>query len=415
VIAKLRGFFGFFYSVPWCVPAWGWNEFVATARALLTGTIVQGPAAERFGTRVREYLGMRFALPVNRGRTAIELGLRAMGVGPRDDVLMPSFVCRSVIDAVLSTGATPVFADIDETLNVTASSVEAALTPKTRCVIVAHLFGRPAAIDEIEELLTAKGVALMDDAAQALGARRGGRLLGTFGACGIVSCGPGKPLAGAAGGLLLTNDRRLYERAACIQPYLEMPRDVGRRAIQFWLVRRFRRYILPFSILIERVKGRGADAPHVNAALSNLDAAIALAQFDALDLNAAVRRQNARTLLDVLSMLPGRLITDFSPDGMVVKFVHLMPQSGPTVEEAIGTLARHGIEAQGGYSPLHIGRADDSRLPKTAALWRRVLCVPVETPSKVSRPIPFVQPAEAARIDAIANLPPLSAAHRPRG
>jgi dTDP-4-amino-4,6-dideoxygalactose transaminase len=415
VISKVRSFFRFFYSVPWCVPAWGWNEFVATARAFLTGTIVQGPSAERFGTRVREYLGMRFALPVNRGRTAIELGLRAMGVGPGDDILMPSFVCHSVIDAVLSTGATPVFADIDETLNVTASSVEAALTPKTKCVIVAHLFGRPAAIDEIEKLLTAKGIALMDDAAQALGARRGGRLLGSFGACGILSCGPGKPLAGAAGGLLLTNDRRLYERAAAIQQDLERPGDVAGRAIQFWLVRRFRRYTLPFTILTERVRGRGTERAHVNARLSNMDATIAIAQFDALDLNAMARRQNARTLLDVLSMLPGRLVTDFSPDGIVVKFVHLISLSGPTVQEAIGILARHGIEAQGGYSPLHTGRADDARLPNTVALWRRVLCVPVEIPSEMSRPIPFVQRAEAAGIEVIANLSPLSAAQRPRG
>lgn len=408
MIAKVRGFLRFFYSVPWCVPAWGWNEFATTAKAFLTGRIVHGPSAEQFGNAVSKYLGMKFALPVNRGRTAIELGLRAMGVGTGDDVVMPSFVCRSVIDGVLSTGATPVFADIDETLNVTASSVEAALTRTTKCVIVAHLFGRPAAIDEIEELLDTKGVALIDDAAQALGARRAGRFVGSFGVCGIVSCGPGKPLAGAAGGLLLTNDAGLYERAAAIRHGAETASAVGRRAIRFWILRRLRRYTLPFSVLIERVTGMATEPIHVDAALSNLDGAIALTQFEALHLNAAERRDNARVLLNVLAKLPGSLVTDFSPDEMVVKFVHLMPESGLSVQEAIDILARYGIEAQGGYSPLHGDRADEAHLPNTAALWRRVLCVPVETRAHLSRPIPFVQRAEAsAKVNVIANLSPL--------
>ena len=407
MIAKVRGFLRLFYSVPWCVPAWGWNEFVASAKAVLTGTVVHGDSPEQFGRAVSNYLGLKFAVPVNRGRTAIELGLRAIGVGAGDDVILPSFVCRSVLDGVLSTGATPVFADIDETLNVTPSSVELALTPATKCVIVAHLFGRPAAIDQIEAMLATKGIALMDDAAQALGASRGGRLVGSFGACGIVSCGPGKPLAGAAGGLLVTNDRRLYERAIAIRPQLETGATVGRRTIEFWMLRRLRRYTLAFSVLIERMRGSRVESAHVGAGLSNLDGAVALAQFDALHINAAQRRWNARLLKEVLTMLPGRLVTDFSPSATVVKFVHLLPESGPSVEEAIDILAAHGIEAQGGYSPLHDDLAADSRLPKTAAIWRRVLCVPVETRADASRPIQFLRRTATANIEAIAKLSPL--------
>ena len=408
MISRIRGFLRFFYSVPWCVPAWGWKELLHTVKALLTGTIVNGPYPERFGAAVREYLGMRFVIPVNRGRTAIELGLRAMGIGPGDDVLMPSFVCRSVIDAVLSTGATPVFADIDETLNVTAFTVEAALTSKTKCAIVAHLFGTPAAIDEIEVLLTSRGIALMDDAAQALGARCGDRLVGSFGACGIVSCGPGKPLAGAAGGLLLTNDKRLYDRAVAIRLERETTREVRRRAIQFWIWRRLRRYTLPFRILLGRVKGEATEPMHVNAALSNLDGAIALAQFEALARHAVERRRHARTLRDNFSLLSGKLVTDISPGGMVVKLVYLVPETGPTVEEAIDVLARNGIEAQGGYSPLHAPHGGTDRLPNTNALWQRVLCLPVETRPKSRQRIALVQRA-------IATLAAPSTAHPARG
>ncbi len=398
MISKARSFAQRFYSVPWCVPAWGRDEFFATATSFLTGSVVHGSSAEQFSAAVREYLGMKFALPVNRGRTAIELGLRAMGIGDGDDVVMPSYVCRSVIDAVLRTGAKPVFADIDETLNVTASSVAAALSNRTKCVIVAHLFGSPAAIDEIEVLLAGSGVALMDDAAQALGARRGGRMVGSFGACGIVSCGPGKPLAGAAGGILVTNDPELYQRAAALESGFETASEVGTRAIRFWVWRRMRRYTLPFQILIDRLGIAGAEPVHVNAPLSNLDGAIALAQLQSLERNAADRRRNAEILTHRLSMLPGKAITDTSPDGMPVKFVHLLPVGAPTVAEVVALLADSGIEAQGGYSPLHGSDCSDADLPNTAALWRRVVCIPIETRSTVMKPVRFTNRAGPSRV-----------------
>jgi dTDP-4-amino-4,6-dideoxygalactose transaminase len=392
MIARIRAFARYFYDVPWCVPAWGWNEFASTAKSFMTRSLVDGSAPDRFASAVRDYLGMRFVLPVNRGRTGIEIGLRAMGIGRGDDVVLPSFLCRSVLDAVLCTGARPVFADIGDDLNVTAKSVEAALTPRTRCVIVAHLFGAPAAIDEIEALLASRGVALMDDAAQALGARRGDRLVGSFGACGIVSCGPGKPLAGAAGGLLVTNDEQLYERAVAMRLGSEDPTVVAKRVLGFWLWRRLRRYTLPLEVLRERVKGAGKEPPHVNAALSNLDGAIAFDQFERLSHHAADRRRNAQILMARLSTFPAKSVTDFSPSAIPVKLVYLLPEAGPSVEEAIETLTQFGIEAQGGYEPLHTPYADDIRFPNTNSARRRVLCVALETRTTRSTPIPFQQP-----------------------
>jgi dTDP-4-amino-4,6-dideoxygalactose transaminase len=387
VISKARRLLRRFYAVPWCVPAWGWQEFAVTVKALVTGRAVHGKSAEKFADSVAAYLGVGFAVPVNRGRTAIELALRAMAIGPGDDVVIPSFVCRSVLDAVLSTGASPVFADVDETLNVSSSSISAALTPRTKCAIVAHLFGTPAPIDEIEELLTSRGVALIDDAAQALGASRAGRPVGSFGRCGIVSCGPGKPLAGAAGGLLVTNDEQLYERCVGIELPFEPANVVRRRALAFWIFRRFRRYTLPFGILIDRVAARPTEAPHTSAALSELDAAIAVKQFESLSTHAAERRRNANRLLESLSALRGKLASDISPLGMAVKLVYILPQNGPTTEQAIDLLANHGIEAQGGYAPLHREFVDDACVPNTASVWRRVLCVPLETDPRADRVI----------------------------
>jgi len=392
--SKIRGFLRHFYSVPWCVPAWGWAEFASTVRALTTGRLTEGPAPDHFASAVRDYLGTKFVLPVNRGRTGIEIGLRAIGIGKGDDVVLPSFLCRSVLDSVLRTGARAIFADIGEDLNVTPASVEASLTPQTKCVIVAHLFGTPAAIDEIEVLLASKGIALMDDAAQALGALRGDRLVGSFGTCGIVSCGPGKPLAGAAGGLLVTNDEQLYKRAAAIQLEPEAGSVVGGRVLRFWMWRRLRRYTQPLEVLRERLMGAAREAPHLNAPLSNLDGAIALAQFKSLHRHAADRRRNAQVLLGRLSMLPAKSVTDFSSSAIPVKLVYLLPEVGLSVGEAIEFLSYYGIEAQGGYAPLHTSYADDTRFPNTTAAWRRVLCVPLETRPARSIPIPFHQPKQ---------------------
>jgi dTDP-4-amino-4,6-dideoxygalactose transaminase len=249
----------------------------------------------------------------------------------------------------------------------------------------------------------------MDDAAQALGARRGDRLVGSFGACGIVSCGPGKPLAGAAGGLLVTNDRRLYERASAIRLELETPGSVASRIIEYWMWRRLRRYTLPFGMLLERMRGAAKEPLHVSASLSNLDGAIGVDQFERLHHHAGDRRRNAQALMWPLSTLPAKSVTSFSPWAMPVKLVYLLPDGGLSQQEAIEILSHYGVEAQGGYRPLHSSYADDDRFPNTMAAWRRVVCVPLETRARKSIPIPFEQrsqtrtaiPVSAAGITAI--------------
>ena len=175
MLSRLGNLLRHFYQVPWCVPAWGMREFWATCASVLGGRIVEGDAPARAVEAVKDYLGVAYALPVNRGRTALVLGLRALGVGPGDDVVLPSYLCRTALDAVEAAGANPVFADVGEDLNVTPETVSQALTPGTKCVIVPHLFGKAAPIDVIETILRPAGIPLIDDAAQSLGARRGGR------------------------------------------------------------------------------------------------------------------------------------------------------------------------------------------------------------------------------------------------
>ena len=391
MIGKLQSWLRYFYKVPWCVPAWGQRELVATARCILTGHSVEGPHPALFAAAVKDYLGLPYAVPVNRGRFAIELALRAMGLGKDDDLVMPSYICRSVLEAVDKVGVRPVFADMGPELHVTPETVRAAMTPRTRCVIVAHLFNKVAPVDQIESMLRGSGVRLIDDAAQLFGSRCSGRRVGTFGDCGIVSCGPGKALVGAAGGLLVTGDRELYERAAAVSLGRESGAVVTRRALSFWVWRRLRGYSLPFKVILNRIVPPKVEPPDEACAMSNLDAAIALEQFRSLEQNDANRRRNAEILLRNLGGMAECRLCEDAPECMLLKVVLALPAQGPSVDQVIKMFARAGIECQGGYSPLHQQAGGGyAPLAATEDLWGRVLCIPVEVEHRNPKMLLFV-------------------------
>lgn len=393
MLSKLRNLHRYFYQVPWCVPTWGWKEFCVTMNCILTGHLSKGPYPRRFADAVKDYLGIAYALHTNRGRVAIELALRAIGLDKNHDVILPSYICHSVLDAVVRVGARPVFADVGPDLHLTPETVKTALTAQTRCVIVPHLFGNTAPIDEIETMLEGTGIALIDDAAQSFGSRRAGRLVGTFGDCGIISCGPGKTLAGVAGGLLVTNNREIYERAATISLCQENAIVVMQRVLSFWIWRRLRKYTLPFKIIMDRVFGVKEETPYVACVMSNLDARIALEQFYALGKNTQKRRYNATILLKALGPLANYNISDLSHNSTLVKLVLVLPPKEPTPNQVINLLSNAGIECQKGYVPLHLHMRNVSvLLPFTDNLWDRVVCIPVDIEYKgIKKPLPFTE------------------------
>ena len=378
---KAGSFFRYFYAVPWCVPPWGWREFWACFRCLISGNISEGIHPKLFSYAVGRHLNLQYALPLNRGRAAIELALRAMQLTEADEVIMPSYVCHAVLAAVQRAGARPVFADVGPDLHITAEAVEAVITPHTKCVIVPHLFGNAAPIDEIEKLLQGTGIQLIDDAAQSFGARCARRPVGTFGTCGIISCGPGKAFADPAGGLLVTNNRELYERAAAMLLGRESSTAVARRVLSFWIWRRFRRWTLPLAVLLNRLFRIEVDKEeaYMASTMSNLEAAIALEQFRAFLSNLGQRRRNAEVLLQALHRWSQYCISDLSESSAVVKLVLLLPPEGPDADWFVDSMARSGVECQKGYAPLHLGFGNAPRsLVNTEALWNRVVSIPIE-------------------------------------
>jgi dTDP-3-amino-3,4,6-trideoxy-alpha-D-glucose transaminase len=187
----------------------------AIERVLDSGHYILGPQVQAFEREFAAYCGAAEAIGVANGTEAITIALRAMGVGPGDEVVVPSFTFYASAEAIPPTGATPVFCDIDpETYCVTAETVKAALTPRTKAVIAVHLFGNIAPIAEIEAL----GVPVLEDAAQAAGSRSGARRPGALGTAATFSFFPSKNLGCFGdGGAITTSDAELAERVRVLR------------------------------------------------------------------------------------------------------------------------------------------------------------------------------------------------------
>jgi dTDP-4-amino-4,6-dideoxygalactose transaminase len=179
------------------------------------GRFVLGPEVAAFESELAAYLGVRHVIGVGNGTDAITIGLRALGVQPGDEVVVPSFTFYATAEAVVTSGATPVFCEVDrDTRNVTSETVRRVLTPRTRAVVAVDLFGCPAPIPELQDL----GVPVLEDAAQALGATLDGRKAGALGDLATISFYPSKNLgAFGDGGAIATDDDEAAELARALR------------------------------------------------------------------------------------------------------------------------------------------------------------------------------------------------------
>ncbi|HLI39378.1 MAG TPA: DegT/DnrJ/EryC1/StrS family aminotransferase [Streptosporangiaceae bacterium] len=193
----------------------------AWERLLVSSQFIGGEAVEEFERAWAAYTGVEHAVGVASGTDALRLALTALGIGPGDEVIVPASTFVATAEAVVLAGATPRFADVDpRTLLLAPGQVEAARTPRTRAVIVVHLYGQMPDMDALCRAAGRAGLILIEDAAQAHGASWRGRQAGSFGAAGCFSFYPGKNL-GAFGdaGAVVTPDIRLAERVRCLRDH----------------------------------------------------------------------------------------------------------------------------------------------------------------------------------------------------
>lgn len=186
----------------------------AISNVLASQRFILGPEVEQLEAEICDYLGCRFAVACASGTDALILALLSIGVGTGDEVVTTPFTFVATAGAITRVGATPVFADIDPTsYNIDPESIIRKLTSKTRAIIPVHLFGLAAEMAPIVETAERRGIAVIEDAAQAIGARYRDRQVGTIGTFGCFSFFPSKNLGGAGdGGMVVTNDVTLADR-----------------------------------------------------------------------------------------------------------------------------------------------------------------------------------------------------------
>ncbi len=193
----------------------------ALHRVLASGEFVLGPETAAFEAALATRVGTRFAVGVGSGTEALTLALRALGVGRDDEVATSAFTHFATVEAILQVGARPRFVDLErDGFGMDPAGLEAALSPRTRAVLAVHLFGRCADVERLRRVADGAGLPLVEDAAQAFGAARGGRSAGAWGRLGCFSFYPSKTL-GALGdaGCISTDDEELAERLRLLRSH----------------------------------------------------------------------------------------------------------------------------------------------------------------------------------------------------
>jgi dTDP-4-amino-4,6-dideoxygalactose transaminase len=327
----------------------------AVARVLDSGVFILGPENKAFDVEFAQAAGAKFSLGVDSGTSALELALEAAGVGPGDEVIVPSFTFIATATAVSVLGAKPVFADIDpSTLTLDSRSVENALTPRTKAIVAVHIFGQPADMDPLLSLAKSKRLAVIEDCAQSHLATYKGRVTGSIGDLGAFSFYPSKNL-GAAGdaGAVTTND-------AALRDAVNELRNCGRSA------------------------AAGYDHVRIghNCRLDEIQAAILRVKLLRLEAWTAARRRVAALYDEGLSGLPLKLPPLGSESSKPV--FHLYTVRCDRRDALAAHLRRHGIGTGVYYpTPVHLQPAyaafgvKPGALPASEAASREVLSLPM--------------------------------------
>src|SRR5664280_1075160 len=203
--------------LPFSRPSITDREKQAVLDVLDSGWLTTGPRAKLFEERFAAKVGARHAVALNSATAALHLGLEAVGVRPGDEVVLPTWTFAATGEVVAYCGARPVLVDIDAgTLNATPEAIVAAVTPRTRAVIAVHIAGRPVEIERLVALLEPRGIAVIEDAAHSFPSRIGGtagRYAGTYGRAGAFSFYATKTITTGEGGMLVTDDDAIADRA----------------------------------------------------------------------------------------------------------------------------------------------------------------------------------------------------------
>jgi len=242
-------------------PVVGEEEIAAVTDLMRKGEVSTSPAVKEFEAEFADYVGARYALCCNNGTATLHSAVFAAGVGPGDEVILPSYTWWATAVPILASNGVPVFADADPDLfTLDPADVERRITPQTKAIIVTHVWGNPAEMDGLMRLAEKHNLVVIEDASHAHGAELGGRRTGNLGHMGCFSLQGSKPMIAGEGGILTTNDRELYERCVALAHYERIPGlETDRYKKYRWTGMGWKYRVHPLAAAMARVQLRRLD------------------------------------------------------------------------------------------------------------------------------------------------------------
>jgi dTDP-4-amino-4,6-dideoxygalactose transaminase len=354
------------HEIPFARPDFDEAEARAVAEVIATGWVSQGPRVARFEDLFAARVGAAHAVATTSCTTALHLALLLADVGPGDEVICPSYTFIATANAVLYAGAMPVFAEIDpDTWNIDPADVMRRVTTRTKAVIPVHQVGLAAPLDALQPL-AARGIAIVEDAACAIGATYRGRPIGSYGYTACWSFHPRKTISMGEGGMLTTDDAAAAERARRLRSFAASVSDHDRHQSK--------------GVVSEEYRELG-----FNYRMTDVQAAIGIEQLAKLDRLLARRNAIARRYDDAFASLP-YVRTPARPSDAEHSYqsygLRLLPGCPVDRDALLRGLVADGISCRRGIAPIHLeplyrDRCGALSLPITEEVAARSLFIPM--------------------------------------
>ncbi|MFJ4224644.1 DegT/DnrJ/EryC1/StrS family aminotransferase [Microbacterium sp. NPDC089695] len=340
------------------VPLTGADELDAVRTVLESGYLTQGPRAAEFEKGITAVTTSAHGYAVSSATTGLHLTLVALGVEAGDEVIMPAFSFPATANAVAQQGAVPVFVDIrPDTFNIDPALIEAAITPRTRAIMPVHAFGLTADMDAVNEVARRHGLPVIEDAACALGATYHGRAAGSLATAGVFSFHPRKIITTGEGGMITTDDTALAERLQVLRTHGAVRGDLFMEFVDVGF----------------------------NYRMSDVHAAIGLAQLTKLDWILERRRSLAASLSERVSAIDG-VHAPVTPQGLEHSFQSYVVTLDPSIDRdgVIRRMREHDVETTLGTYGMHLQPvfverfgSQEAALPAATAAHRQALTLPL--------------------------------------
>lgn len=334
------------------------NEEEEVVKVLRSGWVLQGPKVEEFEKKVASYVGVEYGVATTSCTTALFLALQVWGIGPGDEVIVPSFSFIASANVIVHVGATVVFADIDpRTYNIDPADIERKISPRTKAIIAVDQVGLPCDMDKIKEIAKRHNLYILEDAACSLGSEINGKKVGSFADIACFSFHPRKVISTGEGGMIVTNNQKWQE-----------------------LARTLRNHGAVYS-----KEGETFPVIGYNLRLTDIQAALGIAQMRKLEEILTKRAYLAQRYNEAFSQIE-KISTPFVPDGYKHNFqsyiLRVNGSSRKQRDDVVEKLAQNGIVAKKGIQAAHletaylekIGRVN---LPNTESAYDQTIIIPL--------------------------------------